>query len=162
MIFINPYTSTENSQLQYIQAYLNNFLLKNSPYVDLENRRMRTISRPETGSRTQMKTRPSMDMRFTLQSTKKFRRSCEQIIQLTRDLKGLEIRYARAKQTNNKGFRYSLRLRLAVMEGVLNTYYDHASWMATQMEKLNQEVNGTTRSDEMVSSSDEDEDENLI
>ena len=99
-----------------------------------------------------------MDMRFTLHSIeKKFRRSCEQIVHLTRDLKGLEIRYARAKQANSKSFRYSLRLRLAVKEGVLNTYYDHASWMARQMEKLNQEVNGDNRSDETVTSSDEDE-----
>ena len=45
------------------------------------------------------------------------------------------------------------------MEGVLNTYYGHASWMARQMERLNREMTFDDRSDETFTRSDDEDDD---
>jgi hypothetical protein len=65
----------------------------------------------------------TLDKRFSLvDSERRFRRACEQIVLLNHKLEDLQRRYARAKSENRKSFRYSLRLRLAVVEGLRNTF----------------------------------------
>lgn len=72
-------------------------------------------------------TSSKMDKRFSLiDHEKKFRRACEQIVQLNFKLGELQDRYMKAKKNNQRSFRYSLRLRLAVVEGMRNTYYEYA------------------------------------
>jgi hypothetical protein len=46
-----------------------------------------------------------------------FKRACEQIVQLNYSLDALQQRYNKAKKDNHKSFRYSLRLRIAVVDG---------------------------------------------
>lgn len=77
-----------------------------------------------------------------LTAEKRFRRSCEQIILLNQTLGNLQNRYDRAKKTNFRSFRYNLRLRLAVVEGLRNVYYDYAHEKAKQVAQLRQELFG--------------------
>jgi hypothetical protein len=85
----------------------------------------------------------STDKRFRLiDSERRFRRSCEQIILLNTRLGELQLRYNRAKDANHKSFRYSLRLRLSVMEGLRNTYYEYAHAKAEQVGQLRKELFG--------------------
>jgi hypothetical protein len=85
----------------------------------------------------------TLDKRFSLvDSERRFRRACEQIVLLNHKLEDLQRRYARAKSENRKSFRYSLRLRLAVVEGLRNTYYDYAHGKADHVAELRQELFG--------------------
>ena len=45
-----------------------------------------------------------------------------------------------ARRTNNRSFRYNLRLKLAVVEGVRNMYYDYAYAKADQVADLRREL----------------------
>ena len=89
------------------------------------------------------KSSPSLDKRFQLLDTeRRFRRACEQIVQLNYKLDDLQRRYLKAKKENMRTFRYSLRLRLAVVEGLRNTYYDYAHQKAESVAELRQELYG--------------------
>ena len=69
----------------------------------------------------------TMDKRFLLiDHEKKFRRACEQVVQLNLKLGELQDRCLKAKQRNQRSFWYCLRVRLAVVEGMRNTYYEYA------------------------------------
>ncbi|KAJ8311061.1 hypothetical protein KUTeg_006637 [Tegillarca granosa] len=68
-----------------------------------------------------------MENHFALiEHERKFRRACEQILQLNFKMDVLQDRYIKAKKNNNRSFRYSLRLRLAVVESMRNVYYEYA------------------------------------
>ena len=56
------------------------------------------------------------------ESNKRFDKACQQIQCLTAKLDGIKKRYNRAKEENHKTFRYSLRMRIMVLEGLLRTY----------------------------------------
>lgn len=76
----------------------------------------------------------SFDKRFTLtESERRFRKACDQIVMLNQRLGDVQKRYKSAKRTNNRSFRYNLRLKLAVIEGARNMYYDYAY---TQADKV--------------------------
>jgi len=66
----------------------------------------------------------------------RFRRSCEQIILLNNKLEDLQLRYDKAKTDNHKSYRYNLRLKMATVEGVRNTYYEYACWKAEKVAEL--------------------------
>lgn len=84
-----------------------------------------------------------MDKRFSLiDHEKKFRRACEQIVQLNFKLGELQDRYMKAKKSNQRSFRYSLRLRLAVVEGMRNTYYEYAHKKAEMVADLRRKLFG--------------------
>jgi mitochondrial fission protein ELM1 len=83
--------------------------------------------------------------RFTLiDNERRFRRACEQIVQLNHKLDALQSRYLKAKRDNMKTNRYNLRLRLAVAEGLRNMYYDYAHQKAEAVAKLREEMYGET------------------
>lgn len=73
---------------------------------------------------------------------RRFRRSCEQIVLLNQALTALQKRYDDAKKKNLRAFRYHLRLRLAVIEGMRNVYYDYAHEKAKQIAELRRELFG--------------------
>lgn len=75
-------------------------------------------------------------------SEKRFKRACEQIVQLNYSLDALQQRYNKAKKDNHKSFRYSLRLRIAVVDGMRNMYYDYAHKKAEAIAELRQELFG--------------------
>lgn len=57
---------------------------------------------------------------------RKFRKACVQITVLNKCLDNMKSRYKKAKSENFNRFRYNLRLKLAVIEGVRNMYYEYA------------------------------------
>lgn len=71
-----------------------------------------------------------------LRAENQFRRACDQIVLVNVKLRACSVRYRRAKATNMKSFRYPLRLRLAVVEGVRNMYYDYATQKAQEIGHL--------------------------
>ena len=85
----------------------------------------------------------SLNKRFSLLETeRRFRRACEQIVQLNYKMGDLEHRYKKAKREGRRTFRYSLRLRLAAVEGLRNMYYDYAHQKAQSVADLRQELFG--------------------
>lgn len=91
-----------------------------------------------------MRTRQKcLTQRFKLvDEERRFRTACQQIILLNRKLDDLQKRYRSAKKDNLRTFRYSLRLRLAVVEGLRNMYYDYAHEKADQVAVLRKEMFG--------------------
>lgn len=85
----------------------------------------------------------NFDQRSKLvESERRFKRACEQIVQLNYSLDALQQRYNKAKKDNHRSFRYSLRLRIAVVDGMRNMYYDYAHKKAEAVAELRQELFG--------------------
>lgn len=98
----------------------------------------------------------SLDKRFRLMDNeRRFKKACEQIVQLNYKMSDLQSRYSKAKLENHRSFRYSLRLRLAAVEGMRNMYYDYAHTKAQAVADLRRELFGEEVeiiSDEMADS----------
>jgi mitochondrial fission protein ELM1 len=95
----------------------------------------------------------SLDKRFTLSDAEsRFRKACDQIVMLNQRLGDVQKRYKMAKRSNNRAFRYNLRLKLAVIEGARNMYYDYAYIKADQVAQLRRDM--FDESVEIVSGSD--------
>lgn len=63
-------------------------------------------------------------------------KACDQVLLLNRNIQDLEMRYDRAAQEQRKSFRYTLRLRLATLEGLRSVYLEYAKAKAAQMDEL--------------------------
>ena len=74
----------------------------------------------------------------------KFRKSCAQITLINKKLEDLQKRYNRAKNDNNRAFRYNLRLKLACVEGARNMYYEYAHVQAELVAELRLQLFGET------------------
>jgi mitochondrial fission protein ELM1 len=84
-----------------------------------------------------------LDKKSTLvDNERRFKRACEQIVQLNYSLDALQQRYNKAKKDNHKSFRYSLRLRIAVVDGMHNMFYEYAHKKAEAVVELRQELFG--------------------
>jgi len=95
----------------------------------------------------------SLDKRFTLTEAEgRFRKACDQIVLLNQTLGAVQKRYKSAKRSNNRVFRYNLRLKLAAIEGVRNMYYDYAYSKADKIAELRRDLFDETV--EIVSASD--------
>lgn len=66
----------------------------------------------------------------------KLNRSGEQLQQVNQTLVSLEKRYKEAKKSKIRAFRYNLRLRLAVAEGVRNIYLEYTRMKLEEMARL--------------------------
>jgi hypothetical protein len=95
----------------------------------------------------------------------RFQRACDQILQLNAKLDEINKRYKSARDNNNKLFRYSLRNRMLVIEGMLTAYGGYAKMKKSEILKLRSKLNAEINSvNEDVTSEDEDfssEDEEL-
>ncbi|XP_060577198.1 uncharacterized protein LOC132749842 [Ruditapes philippinarum] len=81
------------------------------------------------------------DMKTELQQTEiRFRKACNQINLLNRKMESIHKRYNCAKKNNHRVFRYKLRLRLAVVEGLRNMYYEYANKKASRVVELRREL----------------------
>lgn len=71
-------------------------------------------------------------------------------------VKEMQSRYDRAKTENRRSFRYHIRLRLAVLEGVRNMYNDYAHEKANEIMTLRQDISRSTepQDEEYMSESD--------
>lgn len=82
----------------------------------------------------------NFNKRFKLvENERRFKRACEQIVHLNHSLDALGNRYKKA-MTDNKSFQYSLRLRIAVVEGVRNMFYGYAYQKAESVAEIRQEL----------------------
>jgi hypothetical protein len=95
----------------------------------------------------------SLDKRFSLTEAEgRFKKACDQIVLMNHRLGEVQKRYKMAKRSNNRAFRYNLRLKLAAIEGVRNMYYDYAYNKADRVAELRREL--FDESVEIVSGSD--------
>ena len=67
-----------------------------------------------------------------------FRRACEQVLVLNEEVEQLTNKYKEADAAANKTLRYRLRLRISVMEGVRNMFYEFAAMKASVITQLQQ------------------------
>ena len=72
----------------------------------------------------------------------RFRRACDQIVLLNRKMDSVLYRYHEARNLGNRSFRYKLRLRLAVVEGIRNMFYEYANRKAIQIVNLRRDLFG--------------------
>uniref|UniRef100_K1PH20 Uncharacterized protein n=1 Tax=Magallana gigas TaxID=29159 RepID=K1PH20_MAGGI len=105
--------------------------------------------------------RTTLEKRFILMdSERRFKKACDQIVQLNYKMSDLQSRYSTAKTENQRSFRYRLRLRLSVVEGIRNMYYDYAHHKAKIVADLRREMFGEDVqiiSDEMSDSGSDEE-----
>lgn len=83
------------------------------------------------------------------EAERSFRRACDQVTSLNRAIQEIQERYDRAGRNHCRMFRYSLRLRMAVTEGVRNMFYEYATIKADEITDLRCQIN----SDEELSDS---------
>ena len=102
----------------------------------------------------------TLDKRFSLTEAEgRFKKACDQIVLLNQRLGEVQKRYKMAKRSNNRAFRYNLRLKLAAIEGIRNMYYDYAYNKADRVAELrrdlfNESVDIVSGSDSEYSSDD--------
>ncbi|KAL3886669.1 hypothetical protein ACJMK2_026649 [Sinanodonta woodiana] len=100
-----------------------------------ESRQAAIADRPRKKTKGQLK-------RELTETEKKFRKACDQIIILNRKMESVQKRYNRANEANFGIFRYKLRLRLAIIEGVRNVYFEYANRKANNIVNLRRELYG--------------------
>lgn len=71
---------------------------------------------------------------------RRFRKSCEQVIVLNHHVEEATKRFHDADRADNKISRYNIRLRLSVLEGVRNMYYEYAAKMASDIVDLQRRI----------------------
>ena len=71
-----------------------------------------------------------------------FARTSEQIILLNESIRTLMLRYESAKAEFFRSFRYRLRIRLAVFEGVRSVFYEYCRDIAEDVADLRRELYG--------------------
>ncbi|KAK3087898.1 hypothetical protein FSP39_012271 [Pinctada imbricata] len=99
----------------------------------------------------------ALNLRFQLLETeRKFRRACEQILALECKMDDMTSRYEKAKSCNQRNFRYTLRLQLAVVEGVQNVYHDYARIQAEKINELREELDMVDPETDYVTDDEED------
>lgn len=88
-------------------------------------------------------TRRSEEKRSTLAKAEwRFKKACNQIVHLNHHLENFQKRYKEARDSNHRPIRYKLRLRLAVIEGVRDMYYEYAYAKANQISELRRQLFG--------------------
>ena len=70
----------------------------------------------------------------------KFQRSCSQIIMLNNSIEDTQSRFDRAVADCRRTFCYSIRLRLATLEGIRNMFYEYASRLSDRLESLQHQL----------------------
>lgn len=69
-------------------------------------------------------------------------KACQQMLLLSDKLEYLKNKYEKAVADNIKSFRYPLRMRIVVLEGVINMYYQYTSEKHREAEMLRYELFG--------------------
>ena len=64
---------------------------------------------------------------------RRFNRACDQILLLNTRLHGLRKRYKSARSSNCKTFRFPLRMRMMVAEGLVKRYYHYADMKRSEI-----------------------------
>ena len=75
------------------------------------------------------------------ESQRRFSRACDQILLLNSRLQGLRKRYLSARSSDDKTFRFPLRMRILVAEGLVKRYYHYADMKRSEILDLRNELN---------------------
>lgn len=67
---------------------------------------------------------------------KKFDRACTQLKTINSKIASAQLRYDRATSTNQRSFRYSLRIQLVELEGVRNMFWQYARKRAEDLDSM--------------------------
>ena len=86
------------------------------------------------------------------QLEQKFNTACSCLKSLNSNIAIMQTRYDRASKVNRRSYRYTLRIRLVVMEGIRNMYYHYAMQKAEELEQAKEHIEQT------LSDSEEEED----
>ena len=85
---------------------------------------------------------------------RKFHRAYRQALSLNNKIADLQARYDRALEVDRKSFRHTLRIQLAITEGMRNMYYEYVCRTGDEMVALHQQL----LSEAVLSDSEEDVD----
>jgi len=88
---------------------------------------------------TQM-TRTQQKRKRLADTERRFRKACEQIVQIDHQAKHTQYRYYAAKAANLTTFRYSLQIRLAAEDGMREMYWEYAHKKAAEIKDLKYEL----------------------
>ena len=88
----------------------------------------------------------------------KFHVACKQLVAVNNNINMLQARYDRANTTGMKSFRYSLRLKLAVLEGLRTVMYEYACRQADNLDELECKI---SQLEDTMSGSDYESDDDL-
>ena len=89
----------------------------------------------------------------------KFNIACNQLKLLNSRIAEIQQRYDRAAKDNRRSYRYTLRIRLVVMEGVRNMYYQYATEKADELDRAKQQIQEAMSDGEEFSTSEEEDEE---
>ena len=71
--------------------------------------------------------------------------ACDQINLLNQEIRGLDVRFNRAKRDNKKAFLYSLRIRLSTLEAIVIVFLEYAQQKADNIDKIQEELREENR-----------------
>jgi hypothetical protein len=69
-----------------------------------------------------------------------FKKACQQIVLLNDRVCSATKRYRMAQASGCRSFRYTLRLKMAIIEGLRNAYYEYATIKFLEMQQARREV----------------------
>ena len=69
-------------------------------------------------------------------------KACQQMISLSNQLQYLKNKYEKAVNDNLRSYRYPLRMRIVVLEGVINMFYQYTSEKHSEAETLRYQLFG--------------------
>ena len=81
------------------------------------------------------------------ESQRRYQRACDQLLLLNQRLTLLNRRYGSARYNDQKIFRYSLRMRILTVEGLLNAYCNYACLKKNEVLDLRFKLYGEDPSD---------------
>lgn len=81
------------------------------------------------------------------QLEQKFNTACSCLKSLNATITRMQTRYDRASKVNRRSYRYTLRIRLVVMEGVRNMYYQYAMQKAEELEQAKETLSDSEEED---------------
>ena len=73
-------------------------------------------------------------------SQRRFNRACDQILLLNSRLRSIRKRYNSARSSDSKTFRFPLRMRMMVAEGLVKRYYHYADMKRNEIFELRAEL----------------------
>ncbi len=71
--------------------------------------------------------------------------TCNQIKLLNQEIRGLDVRFSRAKRDNKKAFLYSLRIRLSSLEAIVILFLEYAQQKADAIHKIEEKLREENR-----------------
>ena len=92
-----------------------------------------------------------------LESQRRFQRACDQIVLLNAKMETLNWKYEQAVGASQKNFRYTVRMRMLVLEGILQIFCRYASLKKNETMNLRFKLDRDSSDTDVVDTSSESE-----